>query len=165
MQSQEPDADPGLPADRVYSRRDLARPADRPLIVVAAGLLAFLALFNLVAGIALVARANAYLATPRYVFGNLRVWGLVTVLIALVQFAAAGGVLAGGQRARWLGVAVVLVTAFGQISGLPGYPFWFLVITAVSMVMLSALAIYGRRSPARARPDRGVPGALRHRLR
>jgi hypothetical protein len=43
------------------------------------------------------------------------------------------------------------VNGFGQISGLPGYPSWFLVVTAVDMVVLFGLAIYGRRSAVQER--------------
>jgi len=39
----------------------------------------------------------------------------------------------------------LLLNAIGQIAGLPAYPFWFLVVTAVGMVVLCWLAISGER--------------------
>lgn len=63
----------------------------------------------------------------------------------------AAGLVAGSQRARWWGAGLALVNGIGQITGLPGYPFWFLVFTAVEMVVLFGLAIYGSRSAVQER--------------
>ena len=59
---------------------------------------------------------------------------------------------AGLEGAWWLGVGLLLLNAIGQIAGLPGYPVWFLVVTAVGMVVLCGLAIYGNAAPG-DRPD------------
>jgi len=129
----------------VVADRDVLTARDKRLIAFAAGFVALAACYNLVASFALIARSNDFGATPRYLFGNLRTWGFVTLLIAILQFGAAWGILTGSQRARWLGVGLLLLNAIGQIAGLPGYPFWFLVVTAVGMVVLCGLAIYGER--------------------
>ncbi|HEY2308536.1 MAG TPA: hypothetical protein VGI05_21910 [Streptosporangiaceae bacterium] len=117
-----------------------------------AGALAFAACVNFWAAVYQIARSASYTATPQYVFGNLRAWGFVTLAIALGQFAVAAGLVAGSLRARWFGAGLALVNGFGQISGLPGYPPWFLVITAVDMVVLFGLAIYGQLRPEVSRP-------------
>jgi hypothetical protein len=70
----------------------------------------------------------------------------------------AGGLLTGSQRARWTGAGLALLNAYGQISGLPGYPLWFLVITAVDMVALFGLAIYGMPAGEGARRSAVPPG-------
>lgn len=110
-----------------------------------AGSLAFAACFNFWAAIYLFAHAATYpdAAAPRYIFGDLRTWGFITLIIAISQFGVAGALVSGSQRARWIGAGVALVNAFGQIWGLPGYPLWFLVITALDMVLLFGLAVYG----------------------
>ena len=123
-----------------------------------AGSLAFAACVNFWAAVYLFAHAAGYAAAPRYVFGDLRAWGFITLAIALSQFGVATGVLTGSQRARWIGAGVMLLNAFGQIWGLPGYPLWFLVLTAVDMVVLFGMAVYGMRSRA-APPVAGLrPG-------
>jgi hypothetical protein len=111
--------------------------------------LAFAACVNFWAAIYSIARAANYSAAPRYVFGDLRTWGFVTLAIAIAQFGVAASLLTGSQRARWTGAGLALVNGFEQISGLPGYPAWFLVITAVDMVVLFGLAIYGELSRSR----------------
>ena len=105
------------------------------------------------------AHAASYAAAPRYVFGDLRTWGFITLVITISQFAVAAALLSGSQRARWIGAGVALLNAFGQIWGLPGYPLWFLVVTAVDMVVLFGLAIYGMPSRA-ARASPGGPDVI-----
>jgi hypothetical protein len=129
----------------VVADRDALAGRGKGLVAFAAGLLAFSACYNLIASFALIARSNAFDATPQYLFGNLRTWGFVTLLIAILQFGAVGGIAAGSQRARWFGVGLALLNAVGQIAGLPGYPFWFLVLTAADMIALCGLAIYAAR--------------------
>ncbi len=127
-----------------------------------AGSLAFAACFNFWAAVYLFAHAAGYAdaAAPRYVFGDLRTWGFITLAVALTQFGVAAGLLTGSQRARWIGAGVALLNAFGQMWGLPGYPLWFLVLTAVDMVALFGLAVYGMpsRRAARAAGFRPGPG-------
>ena len=129
----------------VVADRDVRTARTKRLIGFAAGFVALAACYNLVASFALIARSNSFGATPQYLFGNLRTWGFLTLLIAIAQFGAAWGILTGSQRARWVGVGLLLLNAIGQIAGLPAYPFWFLVVTAVGMVVLCWLAISGER--------------------
>jgi hypothetical protein len=129
-----------------------------------AGSLAFAACFNFWAAVYLFAHAAGYAdaAAPRYVFGDLRAWGFITLAIALTQFGVAAGLLTGSHRARWIGAGVALLNAFGQIWGLPGYPLWFLVLTAVDMVALFGLAVYGMPSRRAARVTGFRPGSGQH---
>jgi len=138
----------------------------RGLVNFMAGSLAFAACFNFWAAIYAIARAASFAAAPRYVFGDLRTWGFLTLAISISQFGAAAGLLTGSLRARWLGAGLAFLNGIGQISGLPGYPLWFLVVTAVDMVVLSGMAIYGMqlsreaaRRSASARPGAGIPPA------
>ena len=85
-------------------------------------------------------------ANAHYVFGNLRAWGWITLIIAVLQLAAAGGVLAGNQLARWFAVAVVGLSAIDMMFFVPAYPFWALTIIAVDVVALYGLCAYGSRA-------------------
>jgi len=115
------------------------------LIVFASVLLAVVGFFNLLYGIAAVANSHVFVANAHYVIGDLRSWGWVTLIIGGVQLLAAGGVLAGNQLARWIGVAVVGLSAIAMMFFIPAYPFWALVIIAVDVVALYGLCAYGSR--------------------
>lgn len=116
------------------------------LLIFAAVLLMVLGVFNLLDGIAAVARSHVFIANAHYVVGDLRAWGWVVLILGALQALAGVGVLTGNQVARWFGVAVVGLNAFAQFFFIPAYPFWSLTIIAVDMVALWALCVYGSRS-------------------
>jgi hypothetical protein len=116
------------------------------LVLFASVLLIIVGCFNLIYGIAAVANAHVFTANAHYVFGSLRTWGWITLIIGALQLLAAGGVLAGNQMARWFGVAVLGISAIEQMFFIPAYPFWSLMIIAVDVVALYGLCAYGSRA-------------------
>ncbi len=113
------------------------------LVIFAAVLLGLVGFFNLIDGIAAIANSHVFVANAHYVFANLRTWGWITLIIAVLQLLAAAGVLAGNQLARWFGVAVLGLSAIDQMFFIPAYPFWSLTIIAVDIVALWGLCAYG----------------------
>ena len=116
------------------------------LIVFAAVLLVVVGCFNLIYGIAAIANSHVFVANAHYVFGSLRAWGWITLIIGVLQLLAAAGVLAGNQLARWFGVAVLGLNAIDQMFFLAAYPLWSLTIIAVDVVALYGLCAYGSRA-------------------
>ena len=116
------------------------------LVVFASAVLAIVAFFNLIYGIAAIANSHVFVANAHYVFGDLRAWGWVTLIIAVLQLLAAAGVMAGNQLARWFGVAVIGLSAIDMMFFIPAYPFWALMIIAVDVVALYGLCAYGSRA-------------------
>jgi hypothetical protein len=115
------------------------------LVLFAAVLLLMAGSFNMIYGIAAIAQSHVLVANAHYVFANLRAWGWITLIISILQLAAAAGVLTGNQLARWFGVAVVGLSAIDMMFFLPAYPFWALTIIAVDVVALYGLCAYGSR--------------------
>jgi hypothetical protein len=116
------------------------------LVLFASVLLLIVGCFNLIYGIAAIANSHVFTANAHYVFGNLRAWGWITLIIAILQLLAAAGVLAGNQLARWFGVAVLGLSAIDQMFFIPAYPLWSLMIIAVDVVALYGLCAYGSRA-------------------
>jgi hypothetical protein len=116
------------------------------LVLFASVLLVILGCFNLIYGIAAIANSHVFVANAHYVFGNLRAWGWITLIIGVLQLLAAGGVLAGNQWARWFGVVVLGLNAIDMMFFIPAYPFWALMIIAVDVVALYGLCAYGSRA-------------------
>ena len=129
------------PARHAYGRRV----EGRGLIVFASVMLVILGFFNLIYGIAAIANSHVFVANAQYVFGNLRTWGWITLIIGVLQLLAAAGVVMGNQLARWFAVAVLGLNAIDQMFFIPAYPFWSLVIIAVDVVALYGLCVYGSR--------------------
>jgi hypothetical protein len=115
------------------------------MVVFAASLLGVAGTFNVIDGIAAVARSHVFIGGARYVIGDLRAWGWVVLIFGVLQLLAMLGVLTGNQAARWFGVAVIGLNAIAQMFAIPGYPFWSLMIVAVDVVALWGLCAYGSR--------------------
>ena len=109
------------------------------LMIYAAILVGVLGFANLLDGIAAVAKSSVFIGNARYVFGDLRAWGWVMLILGALMLVAALGVLARNQLARWFGVAVLALNLLAQIAFIPSYPFWSLLIIALDVVGLWAL--------------------------
>ena len=120
------------------------------LVLFAGVLLLVSGFWNLIYGIAGIAQSHVFVANAHYVFGDLRTWGWITLIIGLLQLLAAAGILAGNQLARWFAVALVGLNAIDQMFFIPAYPFWSLTIIAVDVVALYGLCVYGGRENIRA---------------
>ncbi len=116
------------------------------MVFFAAILLLVIGFFNMIYGITAIANSHVFIANAHYVFGNLRAWGWITLIISVLQLAAAAGILAGNQLARWFAVAVLGLNAIDMMFFIPAYPFWALVIIAVDVVALNGLCAYGSRA-------------------
>jgi hypothetical protein len=120
------------------------------LVVFASILLMVIALFNVVYGLTAIANSHVFVANAHYVIGDLRTWGWITFIIAILQFGAAIGALFGNQVARWTAVALLGLNAIDQMFFLPAYPFWSLLIIAMDVVALYGLCVYGSRENVEA---------------
>jgi hypothetical protein len=120
-------------------------------LVLFAGVLLLVAGFwNMIYGIAGIANSHVFVANAHYVFGDLRAWGWITLIFAILLLIAGGGVMAGNQLARWFAVAVVGLNAIEQMFFIPAYPFWSLTIIAMDVVALYGLCAYGSRENVEA---------------
>ena len=115
------------------------------LVLFASILLVIIGCFNAIQGIAAIANSHVFIKNAHYVFGDLRTWGWITLIIAILQLLAAGGVLAGNQAARWAGVVFLGLNAIDQMFFVPAYPFWALTIIAMDVVAIYGLSAYATR--------------------
>jgi hypothetical protein len=115
------------------------------MVVFAGAMVALMGFFNLLDGIAAIAKSSFFIGGAHYVVGDLRAWGWAMTIFGAVQLLAAAGVFMGNQLARWFAVAVVGLNALAQMFFMPAYPFWSLLIIAVDIVALWGLCAYGSR--------------------
>ena len=115
------------------------------MVVFAGVLVALIGFFNLLDGIAAIAKSSFFIGGAHYVVGDLRAWGWVMTIFGAVQLLAAAGVWAGSQLARWFAVAAVGLNALGQMFFIPAYPLWSLLIIAADVVAVWGLCAHGNR--------------------
>ena len=132
-------------AARSSTGRTYAEGRGYGLVLFAGVLLLVVGFWNLIYGIAAIAQSHVFVANAHYVFGDLRTWGWITLIISALQILAGIGVMTGNQAARWAGIVLVGLNAINQMFFIPAYPFWSLMIIAVDVVALWGLCAYGSR--------------------
>jgi hypothetical protein len=73
------------------------------------------------------------------IFGsNLKDFGILYIVIAVILFASGWGVFLRSQAARWVGVGAASIASIISIWWMPYYPIW-----SATYIALGALVIYG----------------------
>ncbi len=137
-------------AARSSTGRTYAEGRGYGLVLFAGVLMLVVGFWNLIYGIAAIAQSHVFVANAHYVFGDLRTWGWITLIIAALQILAGIGVMTGNQLARWAGIILVGLNAINQMFFIPAYPFWSLMIIAADIVALYGLCAYGSRENVEA---------------
>ncbi len=109
---------------------------------------------NVIYGIAAIGNSDFFLNNTQFIFSNLKFWGWITLLLGLLQLAAAASLAGGGAFGRWIGIIAASLSAIGALLALPAYPFWSLAIFALDLYIIHGLAIFGEDERADARTVR-----------
>jgi len=99
----------------------------------------------MIEGVAAIDKAHFFVANTSYVFGDLKTWGWVMLLIGVVQLLVGFGVFTRNQLARWSGVFILTLNAVAQMLMMPAYPFWSLCVFALDILAVYGLIAYGDR--------------------
>ena len=137
-------------AARSSTGRTYAEGRGYGLVLFAGVLLLVVGFWNLIYGIAAIAQSHVFVANAHYVFGDLRTWGWITLIISALQILAGIGVMTGNQAARWAGIVLVGLNLINQMFFIPAYPFWSLTIIAMDIVALYGLCAYGSKANVEA---------------
>jgi len=137
-------------AARSSTGRTYAEGRGYGLVLFAGVLLLVVSFWNLIYGIAALAQSHVFVANAHYVFGDLKTWGWITLIISALQILAGIGVMTGNQAARWAGIILVGLNLINQMFFIPAYPFWSLTIIAMDIVALYGLCAYGSKANVEA---------------
>src|SRR5436190_21306608 len=97
---------------------------------------------NIVYGIGAISKSHFFTVNAHYVFGDLKTWGWITLLLGILEILASVSLLRAGTFGRWFGIAVASLVAINSLFEIPAYPFWSLAVFALSLWIIHGLAIY-----------------------
>ena len=114
------------------------------------GWLTFASIMLMIAGIwnaieGLLAIGSSRVNDEVFVFSDLQTWGVIVLLLGVLQLGAAWAIMGGKSYGRWFGIGVTGLNAIGQLLFLPAYPLWCIAMFAVDVLIIYALAVYGPR--------------------
>src|SRR5689334_10846233 len=114
--------------------------------IFAAVLLLVGGVLNIIYGIAAIGNSHFFNhgTNTHYVFGSLKTWGWVTLLLGILEILASLSLFGGGTFGRYFGIAVAGLAAIGALLSIPAYPFWSIAIFALSLWIIHGLSIYGQ---------------------
>lgn len=127
---------------------------DRPesgWVMFAAVLFLILGVFNVIDGIVALAGDDHFV--DELFFGSLDFWGVVMLLIGLVQLYAASQLFNG--RGLMLGIFLLCLNLIAQLLFLPAYPVWSVIIMVIDGLAIYGLTVYAESFDSAA-PSRGA---------
>jgi hypothetical protein len=99
--------------------------------------------WGVLAGIAAILHDNVYVNAPNYVYSfDLTGWGWAHLVLGALVALAGVGVLQGATWARFVGIAVAVLSLLANFAFIPYYPVWSILIIAVDVIVIWALATY-----------------------
>ena len=120
--------------DRV---RGLGRAIFAAVFLMIAGVL------NIIYGIAGISKSHVFTTNAHYVFGHLRTWGWVTLIIGIIEILASLSLFGGGSFGRWFGIFAAALAAIAALLAIPAYPLLAIAIFALSLWIIHGLVVYG----------------------
>jgi hypothetical protein len=127
-------------------RADPAAMADRwsGWIGFAAWLLIIIGFFDAIEGLIAIIRGSYYVLTPnQIIIFDLKTWGWITLIWAVVVFFAGWGLLSAATWARWFAIVVVTANTLLQLGflGATQYTLWTLTVITLSIIVLYGLIV------------------------
>ena len=133
-------------------RRGVGRALFAAVFLMVSGVL------NIVWGIAAISSSAFFADHQHYIFGSLKSWGWVTLILGILEILASVSLFGGGAFGIYFGIFAASLTAIAALLDIPAYPFWSLAIFALSIWIIWGLAVYAGDEPISPVPERS-PGA------
>jgi hypothetical protein len=113
------------------------------IMIMLAGIL------NVIWAIAALSNSKFFQTTSGYILSDLHTWGWITLVVGLLELAAAYSIWNGGDFGKYFGILVATLNAISALMSIKAYPFWAICLFAIDILIIYALVTYGgRRSPA-----------------
>ncbi len=111
------------------------------IVWFAVAMLVLAGLFHLTVALVALLRSAAFAGTP--VFGSFAQWAIFGFIVAGLLFLTAALITEGQRWGRFLGIALAMVSAVGQLLFANSNAAWSVLVIAVDILIIWALAAHG----------------------
>jgi hypothetical protein len=94
-------------------------------------------------GILALTSSKIYVANATYVFSDLHTWGWIVTGLGILTVLAAFALFTGSELARWFGISIAALNAWGQLMFIHAQPWWAMAMFTVDILVIYGLAAYG----------------------
>ena len=98
---------------------------------------------NIIYGIAGISKSHVFTSHAHYVFGDLKSWGWVTLIIGVLELLASVSLFGGGSYGRWFGIFAAALAAIASLLAIPAYPLLGIAAFGLSLWIIHGLVLYG----------------------
>ncbi|MGW1679261.1 DUF7144 family membrane protein [Saccharopolyspora sp. NPDC002376] len=118
-------------------------------LAFAGSLMLLVGIFNIIDGLTSLFRADYYVvgAAQLLVF-NFAAWGVIWLVLGVLQLAAGVGCMYGKEWARTTGIVLAALVAIGHLAFLAAFPLWSLLVIALSVLVIYGLIVPAEKAPA-----------------
>ena len=118
-------------------------------------LLVIIAMVDFFEGLIAIIRGQYYAISPnQIVVFDLKTWGWITLIWAVIIGLTGLGLLGGSSWARWTAIVLISINFLTQLgfAGSAAYPLWALTVQILNLIVLYALTVHwsDTREPAYA---------------
>lgn len=101
-------------------------------------------LFHVIAGIAALLNDKVYVLTPQAQWSfDITQWGWIHIIGGILAIFAAASLMQGKGYSRTIAIIVALLSAAANMSFIPVYPIWSLLIIAVDVLVIYSVVVHG----------------------
>lgn len=103
---------------------------------------------NVIEGIVALVKDEYYLVRPNGLVVNIdfTAWGWALLIFGLLLLFAGYGVMVGQTWARVTGVILAVINAVVNLTFVPAYPIWAIIVITLDVLVIYALAVHGRET-------------------
>ncbi len=118
--------------------------------IFAAVFLMISGVLNVIYGIAAISNAHVFSAhnSNQYVFGNLKTWGWIALILGILELLASLSLFGGATFGRWFAIFAASLVAIDSLLDIPAYPLLSIAIFAISLWIIHGLIVFGEDTRA-----------------
>jgi type IV secretory pathway TrbD component len=96
-------------------------------------------IINTIYGIAAIGNSNFFVHNTEYVFGSLKTWGWVMLIIGILEILAALSLFGGGNYGRIFAIVMGSLAAIVALLDIASYPLWSIAVFGLSLWIVYGL--------------------------
>jgi hypothetical protein len=105
-------------------------------------MLCVIGFLNVIDGLAALSKKQYFLVTDdKILIFNFTAWGVIWLIVGIVQLVVGGCIMARQTWARMAGVVFIVIAIIGQVAFLSAYPLWSVISIIMCIVALYALIV------------------------
>ena len=108
-------------------------------------MLIMIGFYQAIAGLVAIFDDEFYVATEKYLFQfDVTAWGWIHLIVGIGVLASGFGIFTGNVLSRTVGVVAAVISGLTAFAWIPYYPFWGIVLVALSVAVVWSLTAHGR---------------------